>query len=77
MASGKLREIERLRGLAAVAIVFVHWKFITTELPPALRNPETGVDLFFVISGFVVTSSLLRLLPDLEGAPDFAAAFEK
>jgi peptidoglycan/LPS O-acetylase OafA/YrhL len=76
MASGKLREIERLRGLAALAIVFVHWKFMNPELPPLLRNPETGVDLFFVISGFVVTSSLLRLLPELGGAADFMAAFD-
>jgi peptidoglycan/LPS O-acetylase OafA/YrhL len=61
----KLREIERLRG-AAVLMVVVHHLARVAPWPGLawLRDAGwTGVDLFFVVSGFVVTGSLLRALP--------------
>lgn len=58
-------EIERLRALAALLTVNTHTVYTLGNLVPVLTTTPSGVDLFFVISGFVVTLSLLRLLPDL------------
>jgi peptidoglycan/LPS O-acetylase OafA/YrhL len=73
----KLREIERLRACAILLVIFAHWgNDINPLLIPMARNAWSGVDLFFVISGFVVTLSLVRLLPDLGPDASFPAAFE-
>jgi peptidoglycan/LPS O-acetylase OafA/YrhL len=73
----KLREIERLRALAALFVMCVHWGPLQRLLPAILRNTWSGVDLFFVISGFVVTQSLVRLLPPTEAmGTGFLAAFD-
>jgi peptidoglycan/LPS O-acetylase OafA/YrhL len=61
MAKHKNLEIERLRGCAVILTMFAHvhqgW------LTPVFQLAWAGVDLFFVISGFVITNSLLALLP--------------
>jgi peptidoglycan/LPS O-acetylase OafA/YrhL len=62
----KLREIERLRGVAILMVLAVHWRPLHDLMPKVARESWTGVDLFFVISGYVVSLSLLRLLPPLE-----------
>ena len=62
MAAGsRLASIQALRGIAALAVVFFHaqavaHKYLTNPglLPEALAFGQTGVDLFFVISGFVM-----------------------
>ena len=48
------RDVQLLRGLAVLAVVFYHAQF---SLFP---GGYLGVDLFFVISGFVITGRLLR-----------------
>ena len=48
------RELDGLRGLAALAVVFYHFGVF------AFNGGWLGVDLFFVISGYVVTLSILR-----------------
>ena len=73
----KLREIERLRALAVLMVVVHHWSFCHSLLIPELRESWSGVDLFFVISGYVVTLSLVRLLPSFGEASDFAEAFAR
>lgn len=77
MPHGKLREIERLRAVAALLTMVVHSEPLQRLLPSTLRDPWSGVDLFFVISGFVVTLSLVRLLPPLEGETSFVAALRQ
>jgi peptidoglycan/LPS O-acetylase OafA/YrhL len=72
----KLREIERLRAVAVLMTMVMHWDCLSQFLPPVARQSWSGVDLFFVISGYVVTLSLVRLLPPLEGEASFVAAFE-
>src|ERR1700691_4015325 len=73
----RLREIERLRAMAILMVMVVHWDTFQKLLPDVADHSWSGVDLFFVISGFVVTLSLVRLLPPLEGETSFVAAFER
>lgn len=62
--SAKNLEIERLRAVAVLLVVLVHVPF-KQLLPIYLYSSFTGVDLFFVISGFVVSGSFMRSLPVL------------
>ena len=48
------QDIEALRGLAVIAVVIFHLN--QSWLPGGF----TGVDIFFVISGYVVTASIFR-----------------
>lgn len=64
-------EIERLRAVAVLLTVLAHVPF-KQLFNPFLYSTFTGVDLFFVISGFVVTRSFLRTLPDALGAAPIA-----
>ncbi len=73
----KLREIERLRGLAILLVMVVHWDAWKRMLPEVATHSWTGVDLFFVISGYVVTLSLVRLLPSIDEEPTFVDAFAR
>lgn len=59
--SGRVFELDSLRGVAAIAVFVFHAALL---LPPAQRGifrlGVTGVDLFFVISGFVIFQSAAR-----------------
>lgn len=66
-SSGYRPEIDGLRALAVLAVIFNH---IDKSLLP---NGFLGVDVFFVISGFVITSSLSSLPYKMGGA--FLCAF--
>lgn len=59
------QEVDYLRALAILLVVFrhSHYAFAATiyDYPMALQGTWSGVDLFFVISGFVITLSLLPL----------------
>ncbi|MBC9032436.1 acyltransferase [Sphingomonas sp. JC676] len=64
---GYIPAIDGLRAVAVGSVMLFHlW-------PPALPGGFTGVDIFFVISGFVVTGSLMGRQFDSLGA--FAAYF--
>ncbi len=67
-------EIERLRAVAVLLVMLGHARGISEILPPLLKHTWVGVDLFFVISGYVVSLSLARLLPDLS-QPKLKARF--
>ena len=48
------REIDGLRALAVILVIINH------AFPVALPNGYLGVDIFFVISGFVITRLLVE-----------------
>ncbi len=54
----KRADIQGLRGLAVLAVVLFH------GFPAALPGGFAGVDIFFVISGYLITQVLLRSLED-------------
>lgn len=61
--SRKNREIECLRGVAILAVWLAHFRNLSIVghyLPAFTAGGGAGVQLFFVISGFVVGRSLLR-----------------
>ena len=77
--SGRLRSIDALRGVAAIAVVLYHFTWGFDHLGPPHVPPlrfgaavygHLGVDLFFVISGFVI----LRTLERTTGLADFAVS---
>jgi peptidoglycan/LPS O-acetylase OafA/YrhL len=72
--TGRLAELDALRGLAAVAVILFHYLSRYPEMSPigqatAFRFPwgRFGVEIFFGISGFVIFMTLRRT----ERASDF------
>lgn len=68
--SGKIEELESIRGIAAVLVVLFHMPFWNLRLynTAIIRNSYYMVDLFFVLSGFVMYLNYgerLRSLRDL------------
>ncbi|MDR1267614.1 MAG: acyltransferase [Holosporales bacterium] len=70
-------EIERLRGVACLLILIQHTTLIAPLLlpreilPSLLYNGQGGLPLFFVISGFVVTTTLARYYASAQELPTF------
>jgi peptidoglycan/LPS O-acetylase OafA/YrhL len=70
--------LDGLRGLAVLAVLFFHFNmmveesYVFTGVPTALaRSCWCGVDLFFVLSGFLITGILL----DSKGTPRYFRNF--
>ena len=65
LADGQSPVVEAWRGVAAWMVVYTHfWAFSGTDWP-ALRLAHTGVNLFFVVSGFVFAPYLFGRPLDL------------
>lgn len=53
-------ELDGVRALAAIMVIFFHMGQMGIPLPGVAAFGETGVDLFFVLSGFLITGILLK-----------------
>jgi len=58
----KLFGLDHLRALAIILVFFFHYQILSLGnpqwLPPLAKFGWTGVDLFFVLSGFLISSQL-------------------
>lgn len=55
-----IQELDALRGFAALAVVFLHYTMGREQATLFFRTGCIGVDLFFIISGFVILMTLQR-----------------
>ncbi len=62
----RYQELDALRGIAALIVVFFHYTLHRPEANLGFRFGVTGVDLFFVISGFVIYMSLNKVNTSVE-----------
>jgi peptidoglycan/LPS O-acetylase OafA/YrhL len=58
---GRIKELDGLRALAILGVLATHFVPPNTRLTNLLRLGWTGVDLFFAISGFLITGILIGL----------------
>jgi len=68
LKENQIESVQALRGLAALAVMFFHYRWILNLDTPGLGDQlfglgAVGVDLFFIISGFVITLSIKRTQP--------------
>lgn len=54
-------ELDALRGIAALMVVLFHYTLRREDYDVVLKLGTTGVDLFFIISGFVIFMSLQKI----------------
>lgn len=60
MTKKKLRiDIEALRGLSVILVILYHFKFTNLDYQ-IIKGGFIGVDIFFVISGFVITKIIIE-----------------
>lgn len=60
-ASKRVEELDALRGLAVLLVVFFHFTLSNDRYNYFFELGTTGVDLFFIISGFVIFMSLSHI----------------
>jgi peptidoglycan/LPS O-acetylase OafA/YrhL len=56
----KFEQIDTLRFFAVLSVIISHWAFTGAFILRKVDTGARGVDLFFVISGFLITLGLLR-----------------
>jgi peptidoglycan/LPS O-acetylase OafA/YrhL len=61
----RIQELDGLRGIAVLTVVYSHYFGYTSTLGglsgTGAKNGWLGVDLFFILSGFLITSILIKL----------------
>ena len=57
----RYKELDALRGIAALLVVFFHFTMGSKGYNQIFKLGTTGVDLFFIISGFVIFMSLQKI----------------
>ncbi|MCE0491416.1 acyltransferase [Pantoea sp. Mb-10] len=71
----KIKSMQALRGIACLAVVAFHNRSALAEQFPSLAQwlvkGVVGVDLFFILSGFVITLSVSRMGSGFAAAADF------
>ena len=61
ITQNRYKELDALRGLAALLVVFFHFTLGRNQYNSFFKLGATGVDLFFIISGFVIFMSLQKV----------------
>jgi len=69
--------IQYLRGIAALMVVFYHSRSYFGEVPEWTRFGARGVDIFFVISGFIMAYSTQHIGNDMSAAKASMSFFVK
>ncbi len=64
--SKRVEELDALRGIAASSVVFFHYTLHRNEYNAIFKFGTTGVDLFFMISGFVIFMSVNRVSSSID-----------
>lgn len=54
-----IKQLDSLRAVAVILVVISHW-VPTSNILNYLPNGEIGVDMFFVLSGFLITTILIN-----------------
>ncbi|WP_168403401.1 acyltransferase family protein [Erwinia amylovora] len=76
MNTSTFRSVQALRGFAAFSVMLFHFRWNINTESPGLGDKlfgwgATGVDLFFLISGFVITLSAAKSPQGINGAWTF------
>src|SRR3954471_184909 len=58
--AARIAELDALRGLAALGVALFHFSLLDPAAGPGFAIGASGVDLFFIISGFVILMTLER-----------------
>ena len=66
LQNNRYKELDALRGIAAVMVVLFHFTMGKPEAALGFKLGTTGVDLFFVISGFVIYMSVNKAKTSLD-----------
>lgn len=61
MQSKRIEELDALRGIAALLVLLFHFTMGRPEANLGFKMGTTGVDLFFIISGFVIFMSISKI----------------
>jgi peptidoglycan/LPS O-acetylase OafA/YrhL len=69
------KEIDGLRAIAVVSVIFYHAKFVIFG-NDWFEGGFIGVDIFFVISGYLITKIILKELFD-KGSFNFLNFYER
>lgn len=76
MNNQTFRGVQALRGIAALSVMLFHFRWNINAVSPGIGDRlfgwgATGVDLFFLISGFVITLSATRSEEGINGSLNF------
>src|SRR5439155_157457 len=59
LSAHKMPQLDALRALATLSVLFGHFISVSTRWQAAVPFAALGVQLFFVLSGFLITGILL------------------
>ncbi|WP_410706807.1 acyltransferase family protein [Citrobacter braakii] len=74
--NSKINSLQALRGIAAIMVMFFHYRYLLNISYDGLGDRlfiygGYGVDIFFIISGFVITLSSVNKPTGIRGSIDF------